>query len=123
MDEIKIISILQDKDLARLGDAYLNFIFSLAITEVEQQPTGIKVSDRILADAAKKSGLRSLLPNRMDRGSIANAVEAILVFAWLKKLILLEEAVNILKSSMKTPSQAIANLVMEIFDEIDEKMN
>jgi len=113
MDENKIKSILQDKDLARLGDAYVNFIFSLAITEFKQKPTGIKVSDRILAEAAKKSGIRKILPKRMDRNSIANAVEAIIVYTWLEKLIVMEEAVDILKKSVKDPSQAITSLIME----------
>ena len=119
MDRIRLKSILQDKNLARLGDAYINFIFSLAITEVEHVPTGTKVSDRILAMAAKRSGLRELLPNRVSRGSIANAVEAIIVFVWIKKLIILDEAVNILKASLKDPSRAISNLICEAMNRIE----
>ena len=119
MDRIRLKLILQDKNLARLGDAYINFIFSLAITEVEYVPTVTKVSDRVLANAAKRSGLRGLLPNRVSRGSIANAVEAIIVYVWLKKLIILEEAVNILKASLRDPSQAISNLIYEAINRIE----
>ncbi len=121
MDENKIRSILQDKDLARLGDAYVNFIFSLAITEFKQKPTGIKVSDRILAEAAKKSGIRKILPKRMDRNSIANAVEAIIVYTWLEKLIVMEEAVGILKKSIKDPPQAISSLIMESLNKMSNE--
>ncbi len=118
MERLKVRVILLDKNLARLGDAFINFVFSLAITEVENCPTGIKVSDKILAEAARKSGLRKILPNRADRGLIANAVEALTVYVWLKRLIMLDESVNILKASIRDPAQAISNLVSEAIERI-----
>ena len=93
--------ILGDKGLARLGDAYINFIYSLALTEIQGKPTGVKVSDRILADAARASGLRGMLPKRTGRNDIANAAEALLVYAWQNKLMACEESVEIL---MKNPN-------------------
>ncbi len=86
-DELK--KILADKGLARLGDAYVNFIYSLALTDVGGEPTGAKVSDRILVEAAKISGLKRLLPKRTGRNDVANAVEALLVHAWHNKLSIL----------------------------------
>jgi len=94
-DELK--KILADKGLARLGDAYVNFIYSLALTDIEGEPTGAKVSDRILAEAAKISGLKGLLPKRTRRNDVANAVEALLAYTWQNKLITAEEGEDILK--------------------------
>lgn len=104
--------ILTDKGLAKLGDAYVNFIYSLVLTEIEGKPTGIKVSDRILADAAKKSGLKDLLAKRTRRDDIANAVEALIVYVWREKLMKTEEAVDILKKN-PNPYIAFTNLTLE----------
>jgi len=102
--------IVSDRGLARLGDAYINFIYSLALSEIKGTPTGVKVSDRILAEAAKSSGLRSLLPKRTRRNDTANAVEALLVYAWRNKLMASEEAINILKDH-PVPEESFAHLL------------
>jgi len=104
--------ILTDKGLAKLGDAYVNFIYSLVLTEIEGKPTGIKVSDRILADAAKKSGLKDLLAKRTRRDDIANAVEALIVYVWREELMKTEEAINILKKN-PNPCTAFTDLTLE----------
>ncbi|WP_455276753.1 ribonuclease III family protein [[Eubacterium] cellulosolvens] len=121
MELVEAGSILQDKDLAKLGDSYVNFVFSLALTEVEQHPTGIKVSDRVLAEAAKRSGLRKILPNRINKDILGNAVEALIIHAWINKSITIEESVNILKRSINDPSQAFTNLIIEVLERIDIK--
>lgn len=104
--------ILTDKGLAKLGDAYVNFIYSLVLTEIEGKPTGIKVSDRILADAAKKSGLKDLLAKRTRRNDIANAVEALIVYVWREELMKTEEAIDILKKN-PNPCTAFTDLTLE----------
>jgi len=107
-DELK--KILSDKGLARLGDAYINFIYSLALTEIQGKPTGVKVSDSILANAARASGLRGMLPKRMGRNDIANAAEALLVYAWQNKLMACEEAVEILREN-PNPQEGLAQII------------
>lgn len=102
--------ILTDKGLARLGDAYVNFIYSLALTEIEGAPTGVKVSDRILAEAAKASGLKGILPKRTGRDDVANAVEALLVYAWRHKLMTSEEAIDILKRN-PNPRESFTHII------------
>jgi hypothetical protein len=102
--------ILTDKGLARLGDAYVNFIYSLALTEIEGTPTGVKVSDRILAEAAKASGLKGILPKRTGRDDVANAVEALLVYAWRHKLMTSEEAIDILKRN-PNPRESFTHII------------
>jgi hypothetical protein len=79
--------ILLDKDLTGLGDAYVNFIYSLAMSQRYQRPMGAKVKNQILADAIEKSGLRKRLPHRIDRHTRSNAAEALLVFAWLNVIL------------------------------------
>jgi len=105
--------ILNDKKLARLGDSYINFIYSLALSSKKGEPCGVKVSDKILFEAAKKSHIRELLPKRIKRGMVANAIESLLVYAWLNKVISLDEAVEILYKEIDKPSEAIAKLSIE----------
>ena len=88
--------LLLDKDLAGLGDAYVNFIYSLAMSQRHQRPVGAKVKNLVLAEAVEKSGLRKLLPHRVNRHVRGNAAEALLVFAWLGDLLDLNDCVQML---------------------------
>ena len=72
---------MRDKKRASLGDAYINLAYSLALTQIQGEPKGVKVSDRILADAFKEAGLRKYLGTRLSRKDFANASEAILMEA------------------------------------------
>jgi hypothetical protein len=48
----------------------------------------------MLAEALRRSGLRKELPRRTTRQDCANAVEALLVYGYLNKLVSLEETVE-----------------------------
>jgi len=89
--------IFADKELAALGDAYVNFIYSLALSRKRKKPTGAKVNSRILAKALKKADLRQFLPSRVDRHKIADAAEAFIVYCWLTGITTLNDCVNILE--------------------------
>ena len=102
--------ILTDARLAQFGDSLLNFAFSLALTEKQGHPTGTKVSDRTLAEAAVKAGLRQHLPHRVGRGEVANSLEALLGSVWLRKLITLDEIIACLKTEAITPVQNFTDL-------------
>ena len=91
-----LCEILTDHKLAALGDAYVNFIYSLALSKRKGQPVGIKVKSQILAEALKKAELREFLPRRTDRHSQADAAEALIVYAWTQNLMSIEEGVNLL---------------------------
>jgi len=97
--------ILTNTGLAQFGDSLLNFAYSIALTETTGQPRGIKVQDKILADAAAKAGLRKRLPRRVGRGDVANSLEALLGHVWLQKMITLEEVVSCLKLENLDPSK------------------
>jgi len=89
--------VLTNHKLAAFGDAYVNFLYSLAISKKSREPTGAKVNSRLLAEALRKAGLREYLPSRTDRHKQADAAEALIVYAWLKGLIPLEEGISILE--------------------------
>ena len=92
-------AILQDRKLAALGDAYVNFLYSLALSKRKGEPKGSKVEGRLLAEALKRAGFRALLPSRTDRHTQADAVEAFMVYAWLLEAISLEESVTVLETT------------------------
>jgi len=95
-NEETLRQVMRNKQLASLGDAFVNFIYSLALTQVNGKPQSVKVSDRILANAFKLSGLRQYLGTRISKKDLANASESLLVDAYRKKLITIEECVTIL---------------------------
>jgi len=101
---------LTDSRLAQFGDSLLNFAYSTALTETTGRPTGTKVSDKILADAAGRAGLRKHLPKRVDRGEVANSLEALLAYVWLEKVISLEEIVGCLKTQDLDPAKKFSDL-------------
>jgi len=91
-----ITEVLTDHKLSSLGDAYINFAYSLALSNKRGKPTGAKVKGSILAESLRKAGLREHMPSRMTRHALADAAEALLVYAWLHGYITLDEAVTIL---------------------------
>jgi hypothetical protein len=86
--------VLTDKQLASLGDAYINFVYSLALSKRKGKPYGAKVKGTVLAEALRKAGLRQLLPSRIDRHVLSDSAESLLVYAWLRNLLTLEESVE-----------------------------
>ena len=91
--------VLMDQKLAQLGDAYVNFLYSLAVSKKTGEPAGIKVKGRLLADAFKKAGLRKFLPSRVDRHKQADAAEALIVYAWVRGSMTMEEGLEILEQN------------------------
>ena len=108
--------ILKNRRLARLGDAYVNFLFSLALTKASGIPVGVKVSDRILFEAAKNSGIRPLLPRRIKRGEVANVIEALVVDSWMRKSLELNEMVDIISKNSDNLTEAATQLVKSILE-------
>jgi len=88
--------LLLDKDLAGLGDAYVNFVYSLAMSKKHGSPIGAKVNNQVLAHAVEASGLRKFLPHRVDKHTRGNAAEALLVFAWLQDMQEFEDCIEAL---------------------------
>ena len=91
--------ILTDRGLASLGDSYVNFAYSLALSNRKREPEGTKVKGSILAQALRRAGLREHLPSRMSRHALADAAEALIVYAWLSDRLTLSECVKSLGKS------------------------
>jgi len=112
-----IEELLLDKDLAALGDSYVNFVYSLAMSQRFKRPTGAKVDNQTLADAVTKSGLRRFLPHRVDRQTRGDAAEALLVFAWLDDLLDLNDCTDVL-SKEEDASEAFAGLLRTVLKKL-----
>jgi len=115
--------VLLDKDLAGLGDAYVNFLYSLVVSQKSGHPKGAKVNNRILAEAVRKAGLRRLLPRRIDRHALGNAAEALIVFAWLDDTVTFEDSLGILgeKNDAVEAFTALLHEILERLDKSDEQ--
>lgn len=110
----KMIEVLNDKDLASLGDAYVNFAYSLALSKVAGKPMGRKISGHVLSLALKKSGIRALLPHRISRHQQADAAEALIVYGWLSGAISIKETINMLASGGDLSDNVSALLKMTL---------
>jgi len=113
-----LAELLLDKDLASLGDSYVNFVYSLAMSQKRGQPTGAKVNNKVLANAVEASGLRGLLPHRVDRHARGNAAEALLVFAWLQDMLEMDDCIEVLNKEAD-PADAFAILLRRVLSGLD----
>ena len=91
-----IEEVLDDQNLAKLGDAYTNFVFSLYLSIKAGKPKGARAKSRLLSEALRRSGLREYVSSRVDRHGQADAVEALLVYVWLHGLVSISESLKIL---------------------------
>jgi len=105
-------SILRDKDLARLGDSFVNLIYSTAKTKASGKPVGEKVPDRVLSQALEIAKLPVQM--RLTHGERGDAVEAVLAYAWMHNLLPLEEAVTILYTTISGAEYESRSLEREI---------
>jgi len=102
---------MHDKQLASLGDAFVNFVYSLALTQINGRPRAVKVSDRILSDAFRLAGLRHFLGTRHSKKDFANAAESLLVEAYRKRLLTIEESVQIISQNADGPEAGLSALL------------
>jgi len=117
-NEETIREVMRDKQLASLGDAFVNFVYSLALTQTGGKPQAVKVSDRILAEAFRLSDLRKHLGTRVSRKDLANASESLLVEAYQRKLITIEESVKILSENPAGLKAGLSELMKLAADRI-----
>ena len=66
-----------DHRLSKLGDALLNFIYSLSLSVHGGVPEGKKIPNSVLAKAVESSRYRGIVPKRSDRHRKGDLVEAI----------------------------------------------
>jgi len=111
--------ILSDKGLAKLGDSYVNFIYSLAKSKKRNELTNERVPSNVLAEALKKGGLRGYLPSRTSRHDQGDAIESLIIYGWLHGTISFEECVSILEKDADIPVEAFTNLINVIIKRLE----
>jgi len=101
--EISLTKFTTYKEYAKLGDALVNLLYSLAKSLATTQVTGIKVSDSILAQAYKTSIWyeQKTLVIKGDKGKIADGIEALILYFWVVKNLSLNELVEPLSQALK----------------------
>lgn len=108
-----LAEVLTDQKLAALGDSFINFAYSLVLSERKGAPEGKKVKGTLLAEALRRAGLRECLPSRMTSHTLADAAEALIVYAWLEDLITLGETVAVIKKN-DDPVEGLSQLLERI---------
>jgi hypothetical protein len=94
-----LTAVLTDHKLAALGDAFINFAYSLALSNKRGVPSGGKVKGSLLAEGLRRAGLRPYIPSRVSSHMLADAAEALIVYAWLRDSITLGESVALLEKN------------------------
>jgi len=112
-----LTEVLTDHKLAALGDAYVNFAYSLALSMKRGQPSGARVKGAVLAEAFKNAGLREHMTSRVSSHTMADAAEALIVYAWLCGHMQLDECVSILCKS-ENSVEGFTQLLSRIRDKI-----
>jgi hypothetical protein len=92
-----LTAVLTDHTLASLGDAFVNLICSLALSNRKGKPLGVKIKGSLLAGGLRRAGLRPYVQSRVTRHMLADAAEALMVYAWLHDCVTLDESVATLE--------------------------
>ncbi|MHA1232243.1 MAG: ribonuclease III family protein [Candidatus Helarchaeota archaeon] len=92
--------IFLDKNLAKIGDIFVNFIYSISKSIVINKITGEKVAGKILMQALRDSDLNQYVPARLTKHDIADAVEALIFYVWALNLMKFNEMIDILVSEL-----------------------
>ena len=96
VDDNKLTTFIFNKGNAKLGDALVNLIYSLAKTVVSGNPTGVKVSESILSEAYRRSLWRKTnqLTITGNKGRVADAIEALILYFWVFEGLTLDDLVT-----------------------------
>ncbi|NPD87115.1 MAG: hypothetical protein HGN29_00220 [Asgard group archaeon] len=101
INTLKFEEIFSSNDFAKFGDSVVNFIYNAAIFEAQTKLQGIKVWDSCLAEACKKSPLRSYIGSRKNKGELGDAVEAFIGYIYLTHKFPLNQMIDILAKYLK----------------------
>ncbi len=105
-----------------LGDSFVNFIYSLALSKVIEKPVSKRVSNETLYQAFNTTPLKEL--KIRGKHKIADFVESFIFYAWHKKFISIHECVdvlekNLIKEKLKESSiRAFTELINVIIERI-----
>ena len=97
----KIKKVILSKKLSQLGDFLTNYVYSLMKIGLKGERGAVHVWDKSLATAAKNSGLKKYFPSRIRTDGLADGVEALIAFIYLKGIMSLNEMVDILNQGVR----------------------
>lgn len=100
-EERALTAFILDRGNAKLGDALVNLIYSIAKSLVLKKATGTKVSDSVLSEAYQKSLWREELGLRGKKDFVADRVEALILFFWIHRSVSLNTFITPLVSHLK----------------------
>ena len=100
-DSPTLESILQNHDLAKFGDAVVNYVYNMAVFKSQNQLQGIKVWDSCLAEACKASPLRKYVGSRKNKGDLGDAVEAFIAYIIIRNEQKISHIVELLTSALR----------------------
>ncbi|MHA1149545.1 MAG: ribonuclease III family protein [Promethearchaeota archaeon] len=97
-----------DKGLAQIGDIIVNLVYSIAksLYNTEQSKsnkgirTGKKVNQTILSTALKDAGMKQFARARSSAHDLADTVEAIVAYVWLRGDLSLNDMISIVKNEL-----------------------
>lgn len=108
-------------ELSSVGDAFINFIYSLALSNSLKKPVSRRASNSMLSEALIKSGVRDKLKSRVSKHALADYAEGIVFDAWLKEKITIEECVNVLSRNISSKDRTkLREESVEAFSELLE---
>jgi len=107
--------IVEDRELAKVGDSLLNLLNVLAKVS-GYIPEESKVSNRMLRQVSQKAGLRMLLKKRLKRTEIGNAVEALVAYWYLRGRFSMQDFLKEIKKTTGFDS-ALIELIRRLFEE------
>jgi hypothetical protein len=96
-----LYKITRDRGLAKIGDSLVNLTYSLAKSIALKRITGKKVPGKILSNALRNSPLRKFAGRKLDSHDLADSVEALIAYSWLKGLISINEISNIMAEAIE----------------------
>jgi len=101
INTLKFEEIFSNKGFAKYGDSLVNFIYNAAIFRVKSELQGRKVWDSCLAEACKKSPLRSYAGSRKNKGELGDVVEAFIGYVHLANKATVDQLIDILVLFLK----------------------
>ncbi len=114
---------MQFEKFSSLGDSLVNFIYSLAVSKVNETSVSKRAPNRVLSKALINAGLRKNVKKRVDKHYLADYAEGLIFYAWENKLITIDECVEILSKNLATDKdevQAFSALLKYIERKIHE---
>ena len=119
--------LLNDKNLAKTGDAIVNLCYSLAKSLVFGKAVGEKVRDDVLANAIRALPLYKHMNRKTDRGIAADAYEAIIAYLWMSQKVTIDSIVDFLVKHLSidadTSRKKEAQIASEAFGTLLESLS